>query len=285
MRRKILFLIFIVTFLLSGCNNKYNVKENVQLPIIEPYTSDLRSNINLYFVDKDMSKLAIEKRTFKGEMTSIKNVLVNQLFTGPKSSEYINIIPSDLKILSVIEKDHVIYINLSKDIDKIDVDEKEEALILYSLINTVSNYSKIDNVQIFIEGKRRNKFINYYKIDEPLLYSNSILENYQSPITVIEKYFNSILNKKYLHAIRMRYKYVNNDIRKNDLIFDLESQFENITEINIKSYNIDKYDNEINLYMKIEMYNNKYKRYEEYNYKSNLIRYKNSFLINEIVKI
>lgn len=285
MRRKILFLIFIVTFLLSGCNNRYNVKENVQLPIIEPYTSDLRSNINLYFVDKDMSKLAIEKRTFKGEMTSIKNVLVNQLLTGPKSSEYINIIPSDLKILSVIEKDHVIYVNLSKDIDKIDVDEKEEALILYSLINTVSNYSKNDNVQIFIEGKRRNKFINYYKIDEPLLYSNLILENYQSPIAVIEKYFNSILNKKYLHAVRMRYKYVNNDIRKNDLIFELESQFENITEINIKSYNIDKYDNEINLYMKIEMYNNKYKRYEEYNYKGNLIRYKNSFLINEIVKM
>lgn len=207
MKKKILvvFVASLVTiFALVACkSNSNNGNDSRNMTVIEPYSLGLRTNINLYFADNDKSKLIIERRIIKSDRNNIKTVIINELFKGPQSVNFENIIPNDVSIISTSELGGVLYLNLSAGIKNIDVDEKTEALILYSLVNTISDYSNESSIQILVEGERCNRFIKYYDVREPIKSSDIMMKDYKSPMDLINLYFCELRDGKFETALSM----------------------------------------------------------------------------------
>ncbi|WDV44659.1 GerMN domain-containing protein [Clostridiaceae bacterium M8S5] len=284
MYKKILIIACMLTFILAGCGKEfYKNEDEKQWPIIEPYAYNLNSNISLYFANKTEDRLSVEKRVVKSDKNTLKNVIINELLTGPVSKDRVDIIPNDVKIISILEKDGIIYLNLSKTIKELDINEQKEALILYSLVNTICDYRSNIGIQILVEGKRCDKFIKYYSIKDTITTSELILKKYQSPISLIRTYCDYIVNKDYSSAARMRNSYQESgDIK--EIIYEIKSQFNNISTINIKEYTIDKYDKKIEILLVLELLDEDQMGYM-YNYKCTIEMKNGKFIMNDIYRV
>ena len=80
------------------------------------------------------------------------------LIEGPKDEALEAVIPKNTKINSVELKNGVVELDLSKDFIK-DVKGKEnEEIIIYSIVNTLTELTEVNAVKIKIEGKEGEEF-------------------------------------------------------------------------------------------------------------------------------
>ena len=85
------------------------------------------------------------------------NITINELLKGTKANNLVSIIPENIKVLSLYVTDNIAYVSFSKDLIDKNYTEKEEALIIYSIVNTLTSLPDIEEVQILIDGKAENE--------------------------------------------------------------------------------------------------------------------------------
>ena len=132
----------------------------------EDFVDDGVSNINsfqnldviLYYADKTGTNLVATDYSGVYDMnTSVEKLIVEQLIKGPELSQYQRTLPSTVKLLSVLTKDGICYVNFDSSFLTETVDVSPE-LELYSIVNSLVELSYINKVQISINGETNVKF-------------------------------------------------------------------------------------------------------------------------------
>lgn len=237
-------IIFVILLIfLNGCTSYTNIsKKSKNSPIITPYSSKSNMDFTLYYPDKSESRLIPKKVNIKHITKNVEEELIEKLITGIEDEDVTTILPKKTKVLSTEIADETLYLNLSKDIKNIDITPKNEALLLYSIVNTMTQLDNINNVQILLEGEREEIFVKYYRIGDPIIYSNIIVDyEYINPLDTIKVYYDSIKEDDYLKLVRL----FKNKNKKDIMAIEMEYSKEKFKEYEILDYTLNNHGNSV----------------------------------------
>lgn len=124
------------------------------------------TTLTLYFANKDGDALIAETRSvhYSSNM-SMEKVIVEQLLDGPDTQGLKSAIPSGTKLVSVSTVDGTCYVNLDATFKNQDYTVKE-AIVIYSIVNSLSEQSNISQVQISVNGDTSGAYRDTYKLSD-----------------------------------------------------------------------------------------------------------------------
>lgn len=246
------FCLILFIFLSVGCSNVEIIKKDDTSQIISPFTGDYESEIIIYYPMVEQSKLGKESRLIDSQNKSYEEVVLDEILKGPINREFRQIMPSNLKILSVDVIGQIAYLNFNSELINSNYAESEEILMIYSIVNTMTQIDKITSVQFLVDGDRASFKNNSLQITEPLD-SSKFLSNIEfvSPINFIENYYNRLVENKELSE---NYYNPNKEIHNSLENLDIEA-------FKIMEVRYNKYSTSLAVNIKIEYQKNGNKAY------------------------
>lgn len=132
----------------------------------ETINSIQSTTLTLYFANKDGDALIAETRNvhYSSNM-SMEKVIMEQLLDGPDTEGLKSAIPSGTKLVSVSTVDGTCYVNLDATFKNQDYAVKE-AIVIYSIVNSLSEQSNINQVQISVNGDTSGAYRDTYKLSD-----------------------------------------------------------------------------------------------------------------------
>ncbi len=123
------------------------------------------ADVTLYFANKDGKKLKATKEniSFSGNST-LEKCIVETLIKGPSSSDYKATIPKNVTVLDAFTRSSVCYVYFDSSINDTVIGVDDDIMI-YSIVNSLSELTYISKVQIIIDGDPSNKLHDSYNID------------------------------------------------------------------------------------------------------------------------
>ncbi|MBS4537147.1 GerMN domain-containing protein [Clostridium sp. D2Q-11] len=260
---KKLFLINIIIILtiLAGCKNYDDISQsNDKTPIISPYSSENNFDVTLYYPDKNLERLVPKTIRIEDITNNLEIEVLEKLIEGIKDKDIKNLIPQKTKVRSIDISDQIAYINLSKEVNKEDITQEEEALLIYSIVNTMTQIDSINSVQILIDGERKDIFSNYYNIESPLKYSELIVKtNYVDPIDTIKKYYDIVKRQDPSELVDI-FKEVD---KKSRIAYGMQHINRDIKQYNIEGFKINNYKQTILVDVRIKVITNEDKEIDK----------------------
>ena len=111
------------------------------------------TTVTLYFANFSGNRLKTEIRTGMYDSSkSLERYIVEQLMKGPASDDNYTTMPSNAKILSINTSNGICYIDFDSEFLKGASSVKDEIMI-YSIVNSLTELSYINKVQISVEGE------------------------------------------------------------------------------------------------------------------------------------
>jgi len=131
--------------------------------------------VNLYFANQNFDGLIPELRIFSLEADASLELAVMELLTsGPTKIGMQKAIPDNTQINSVYVNDGVCQIDLSPEfVENAQHDKVSETVIVYSIVNTITELPMINSVKILIDGNPGYGY-SHCKISTPLTYRSDI---------------------------------------------------------------------------------------------------------------
>ena len=128
--------------------------------------SSVESTLTLYFSNKTGTELVKETRTVHYSTNiSMEKLIMEQLIEGPKKNGSLATVPSGTKLISVSVVDGICYVNLS-DSFKNQNPEVNEEIVLYSIVNSLTELQNVTKVQISINGSTDEKVRYTYDLSK-----------------------------------------------------------------------------------------------------------------------
>lgn len=133
--------------------------------------------LNLYFANKSGSGL-VEKseEVVYNSNISMEKLIVEKIIEGPETTDAFPTISDKTKILSVSVKDGICYVDLGKEAEDTTLDVTEEVAV-YSIVNSLSELSDVNKVQISIEGKNDRMFRENINLEDVLERNLEIMDS------------------------------------------------------------------------------------------------------------
>ena len=125
----------------------------------EEYKSE-RKEVVLYFADNDKKKLVRQTRTIKiTDQQPIEQYVINELIKGTSSKGMKSLLSDKTVLVSVDVEDQICYLNFKSEFlaDNAGTDKHEE-LVIYSIVNSLTELNAIMKVQFYMDGKRVENF-------------------------------------------------------------------------------------------------------------------------------
>lgn len=125
----------------------------------EEYHSEMRQ-IALYFADETKTKLVREMRSIKiTDQQPIEQYIINELIKGTHTKGIKSLLSDETVLASVDVEDNICYLNFKSGfISENSGDDTHEKLVIYSIVNSLTELQTISRVQIYMDGKRINEF-------------------------------------------------------------------------------------------------------------------------------
>ena len=125
--------------------------------------------ISLYFTNADGKKLYQTRHNVEFDGTiSLEELVIRQLMAGPLDNDKLApVIPPGTKLNKVTFKDGICYVDFSKEF----LEGREgvsDEVIVYSVVNSLSEISSVTKVQFFIDGKPVSSYRETIPIDLPV---------------------------------------------------------------------------------------------------------------------
>lgn len=113
-----------------------------------------KSELLLFFTDVSGEQLIPEKREVVHSVnTSLEKLVVEQLLDGPKTPGLCPTLSRDTKLLNVSVNENVCYINFDSTFLS-GIPEVKDYIPIYSIVNSLSELSLVNKVQITIDGSQ-----------------------------------------------------------------------------------------------------------------------------------
>lgn len=283
MKKNFLFIIIFIIIIISGCEIYDDVESSDEnTPIITPNPLEDSFDVKLYYPDKYNEKLIVKNITIKDLTRKLEIEVLEKLISSLDDNSSNNLIPNDTRIRSIDIEDQIAYINFSNELKKKELTENEEVLLIYSIVNTMTELDSINSVQILIDGEKEEVLEDVFSIENPIKYSELIVSNeYNNPLDTIEEYYN-ILNSRDTTKLALLFKNID---KKSRVYYEMQYVDRNIKDYNIKSYKLNNYRSSILVDVKVEAVTSDNKK-AEYNEVFSMIYTEsspnNTFKINEI---
>lgn len=281
--KKILLLVLLIIILITGCT-KYDVidKKNANYPPIDPFISNYKNKMIFYYPDKNLNRLIGEERLINYKNKKIEEVLIYELLEGSESKKLTKIIPRKTKLLSIKTIGDITYVNFSKHIKDNIQDDKQEAFVIFSIVNTLTQLNNIEKVQILIDGEINEVLCKYYSIEEPLVANDMLTEiDYSNPIEVVYQYYNILKDRDYSNLNRLFL--IKSQIDFNFLIDDNENIMNQIQSFNINNYTITRQNRNVKIRLDIRVVKSNNQIIERKDEKFNIVDSYQGFKIDSIV--
>lgn len=155
-----------------GLMNEDDFVQNIDSPISSYQTTRL----TLYFTDKDGEKLVKEEMEVKYNTNmSREKLIVEKLMDGPKTSGVYPTLNPMATVLGVTSRDGICYVNFDSEFlnSVYDVDPE---VVIYSLVNSLSEAKGIEKVQITVNGETDVRYMEMVDLSNPLEKNNQWLE-------------------------------------------------------------------------------------------------------------
>lgn len=128
--------------------------------------SSVETTLTLYFASKDGTSLVKETRTVHYSTNiSMEKLIMEQLIEGPKKSGATATVPSATKLITVSVVDGVCYVNLGDSFKNQSADVNEE-IVLYSIVNSLTEGQNVTKVQISVNGNTDGKLRYTYDLSK-----------------------------------------------------------------------------------------------------------------------
>lgn len=126
--------------------------------------------VTLYFKDKEGRFLVPQVQEIT-KVPGIGRAALDALCEGPVDADLLPSLPDGAKVRDLnIRPDGTCIVDLNLAATKIsDQDPKTEALAVYAVVNTLTEFPTVKSVQILIEGQVQKTLAGHIPIDEPLL--------------------------------------------------------------------------------------------------------------------
>jgi len=128
--------------------------------------SSVETSLTLYFSNKEGTELVKETRNVHYSTNiSMEKLIMEQLIEGPKKSSAMSTVPSGTKIISVSVVEGVCYVNLSDSFKNQNAEVNEE-IVLYSIVNSLTELQGVTKVQISVNGSTDGKVRYTYDLSK-----------------------------------------------------------------------------------------------------------------------
>ena len=143
----------------------------------EQINSSQKTKLTLYFSNKKGDMLIPETREVHySSNISMEKLVMEQLMEGPKVSGLQGTIPTGTKLITITVVDSVCYVNL----DEMFLNQNKEIseqVILYSIVDSLTELPSVDKVQISINGDTSGKCRYTYDLATMYKADLSMVEN------------------------------------------------------------------------------------------------------------
>lgn len=121
--------------------------------------------VKLYFADTQAQYLVAETR-----MVSTQNAereALEQLLKGPQKENLVAPLPAGTRILGVETKGNVAYANFGEElVKKHSGGSAAETMTIYSVVNTLAQFSGVGKVKILVEGRTVETISGHYDLTQ-----------------------------------------------------------------------------------------------------------------------
>jgi len=128
------------------------------------------TKVTIYLKDEEKMCLVPVTREIP-KVTGIARATLEALFESKEEGNLRSPFPAGAKVKDLnIKPDGTCVIDLNLDATKLPEDDpKEEALAVYSIVNTLTEFSTVQKVQIMVEGQVNKTFAGHIPVDLPLM--------------------------------------------------------------------------------------------------------------------
>lgn len=132
--------------------------------------------VKLYFPDNNAEKLHLEQRNLDVVNGGTARATVEALIAGP-TTNLVASIPSGTQLLNIYIQEGTAYVDFSQEfISNHSGGSAGELMTLYSIVNTLTEFNTINDVQILIEGEAGETLGNII-LDEPIERRQDLIQN------------------------------------------------------------------------------------------------------------
>ncbi len=132
----------------------------------EQINSIQTATLVLYFADEEGSGLIQEtQEVHYSSNISMEKLVMEHLLEGPKSEHAKSAIPEGTKLMSVSVLEGVCYVSLDESFLNQDYNV-EEPVVIYSIVNSLSEISTISKVQISVNGDTSGVYRDSFALDK-----------------------------------------------------------------------------------------------------------------------
>lgn len=129
-----------------------------------PYISDV--SVKLYFANEE--SVVWERRRVPNS-DRLEETLIRELIAGPKDQNLRPTIPKEVNLISIDVLDKIAFVNFSREIQtKHPGGSFGELTTIASIVHTLTELERIDQVQLLVEGKKLETLLGHVYIYDPL---------------------------------------------------------------------------------------------------------------------
>jgi len=102
---------------------------------------------------------------------------IELLQAGPQNPEFVGVMPAGTQMKNITVKDHIAYVDFNdKLIKKNGGGSASEILLVGAIVNTLTEFPDIEQVQILVNGKKIETISGHMDTSEPLSRSEKIIK-------------------------------------------------------------------------------------------------------------
>lgn len=132
--------------------------------------------VALYFTDGN-GKLVLEERTIP-KVVGIGRATMEELIKGPLQAGLEPTLPASTKLLDInITPDGLAIVDFSGSlVQDLPASATAEELAIYSIVNTLTQFPTVENVELRIDGQRVSTLLGYVEINQNLIRNTSLIK-------------------------------------------------------------------------------------------------------------
>ena len=132
--------------------------------------------ISLYFSEQNGDYLQAEKREI-AMVPGLARATVEELIAGPKTKGLLRTVPEGTQLLDINVENGLCRVDLSKEFkDNHWGGSSGEILTVYSLVDTLTQFSSIDKVEILVEGQKVETLAGHMDLSVPVMRNTQIVK-------------------------------------------------------------------------------------------------------------
>lgn len=134
-----------------------------------------KNTLLLYFSSKDGTELMEEERTVLNDSSmAMEKLVMKLLIEGPTDDETRAVLPDTVSVLDISIRSGTCYVNFDSSF-LTDTMELPPEIIIYSIVNSLSELNDVSQVQIMVNGSSDVKFMDSISLAEPFVKDLSYL--------------------------------------------------------------------------------------------------------------